>query len=72
MKKIINNSNRKLVFPKFDLVIEPGEIKEISDDIASDLLGNEAIKEVLSKTFEPKVEEVKLKGRRKNYKLTNN
>ena len=31
MKKIINKSNKKLVFPKFDLAIEPGEIKEITD-----------------------------------------
>ena len=74
MRKIINKSNKKLVFPKFDLAIDPGEIKEITDEFASELLGNEAIKEVLSKTFEPKVEELKNKGRKKiiNKLITNN
>ena len=54
MRKIINKSNKKLVFPKFDLAIDPGEIKEIADEFASELLDNEAIKEVLSKLAEEK------------------
>ena len=37
MKKIINKSNKKLVFPKFDLAIESGEIKEITDEYVRNL-----------------------------------
>jgi len=70
MKKIINKNNRKLVFPKFDLAIEPEEIKEVSDEMAIELLGNKFIKEILPNFFKPKVEEetLKKKGRRKHYK----
>jgi len=70
MKKIINKSNKKLVFPKFDLAIESGEIKEITDEFASELLGNEAIGEVLPKYLGSKVEKeiLEIKGRKKHYK----
>lgn len=47
MKKIINISKEKLVFPKFDLVMRPNEIIEISNLLARELLGNNNIKEVL-------------------------
>lgn len=73
MRKIINKNNRKLVFPKFDLVIEPEEIKEVIDEVATELLGNHFIKEVLPKAFEQKIKEesLKTKGRKKLYKSTN-
>ena len=73
MRKIINKSNKKLVFPKFDLAIDPGEIKEITDEFASELLGNEAIEEVLSKYLGSKVEKetLEIKGRKKHYKSIN-
>jgi len=51
MRKIINKSNRKLVFPKFDLALEPEEIKEISDEDFKELIGNYAIKEVLPESL---------------------
>jgi len=69
MKKIINQSNKKLVFPKFDLTIDSNEIKELDDNLVSELLGNANIKEVISKPAEKSaVKEVK--GRRR--KLSTN
>ncbi|MFA5396249.1 MAG: hypothetical protein WC346_09605 [Methanogenium sp.] len=73
MKKIINKSNKKLVFPKFDLVIEPEEIKEVTNELATELLGNHSIKEILPKASTVKAEEetLKPKGRTKNTRTIN-
>ncbi len=66
MKKIINISKEKLVFPKFDLVMRPNEIIEISNLLARELLGNNNIKEVLPTLLKKKS---KIKKRiRKNKK----
>jgi hypothetical protein len=48
MKKIINSSNKKLVFPKYDLALDANEIKEVSNTLANDLLCNSCIREVFS------------------------
>ena len=66
MKKIINISKEKLVFPKFDLVMRPNEIIEISKLLVRELLGNNNIKEVLP-TLLKKKSKIK-KGIRKNKK----
>lgn len=55
MKKITCLSNKKLVFPSLDFTIEPGEIKRVSDEVFSVLIGNSCIKEVQQeeRTVEP-------------------
>jgi len=60
MKKIINKNNKRLVFPQFDLSIEPNEIKIVSDENARILLENISIKEVLSDSLKL-IEEKRLK-----------
>ncbi len=57
MRKIISKNNKRLVFPQFDLSIEPNEIKIVSDEDAGILLGNISIKEVLSDSLKPVEEE---------------
>jgi len=65
MKKIINISKEKLVFPKFDLVMRPNEIIEISKLLARELLENNNIKEVLPALLKKKS---KIKKRIRNNK----
>ncbi|MCP6727527.1 MAG: hypothetical protein KJI69_05965 [Patescibacteria group bacterium] len=55
MKKVINNNRSRLVFPKYDLVIEPDEIKEVTEEQFEGILGNASIEEVLHESL--KIEE---------------
>ena len=65
MWKVINKNNRKLVFPKFDLALEPEEIKEVSDVLFKELIGNSSIKEVLPESLRNTKEYEKTKSRKK-------
>lgn len=51
MKKIINKNRVRLVFPKYDLAIEPNEIKTISNEQFVGVINNISIEEA------PKVNE---------------
>ena len=52
MKKIINKNRVRLVFPKYDLVLEPDEIKEISEEQFKGIIENASIEEVLDKSLD--------------------
>ena len=74
MKKVINKNRSRLVFPKYDLVIEPDEIKEITEEQFEGVIANASIEEVLHESLkkEEKTTEDKSfnhnKGRKKkNY-----
>ena len=51
MKKIINKNRSRLVFPKYDLVLEPDEIKEITEEIFDGIIQNASIEEVLHESL---------------------
>lgn len=63
MKKIINISHKRLVFPKFDLAFDIDEIKEIPNNVANELLCNSSVKEVMSE--KEKLEEFPVKMEKK-------
>lgn len=69
MKKIINKYKSRLVFPKYDLVIDTNEIKEVSDVIFYEIIHNSFIDEILPKTIKDD-EEFKKIGKNKNRKIS--
>ncbi len=54
MKKVINKNRVRLVFPKYDLVLEPNEIKEISKEQFNGIINNASIEEVLHESLKKK------------------
>ena len=66
-KKVINTSNKTVMFPKWEICFLPNEIKELDSDIVEELLVNQFMKEVVSKPVEQTVSTVseKTKGRRR-------
>lgn len=73
MRKIISKNNKRLVFPQFDLSIEPDEIKIVTNEDAGILLGNIYIKEVLSDSLKPVEEDtLKIKKVEKSKKIIKN
>ena len=76
MKKVINNNRSRLVFPKYDLVLEPDEIKEITEEQFEGVIENASIEEVLHESMKKEEKETehgdktfnRKKGRKKkNY-----
>ena len=59
MKKVINKNRSRLVFPKYDLSIEPDEIKEVTEEQYTGIIQNSSIEEVLHESL--KDEEKKAK-----------
>ena len=51
MKKIINKNRARLVFPKYDLSIEPDEIKEVTEEQFNGVINNASIEEVLHESL---------------------
>lgn len=65
MRKIINTSKKKLVFPKMDISIDINEIKIVSNEIFEYMIYNYLIREVLSEKKEIPKDLSNLKGRKK-------
>ena len=57
MKKVINNNRSRLVFPKYDLVLEPDEIKEITEEQFEGVIENASIEEVLHESMKKEEKE---------------
>lgn len=51
MKKVININRSRLVFPKYDFVIEPDEIKEVTEEQFDGIIRNISIEEILHKSL---------------------
>ena len=51
MKKVINKNRSRLVFPRYDLVLEPDEIKEVTEEQFDGIIGNASIEEVLHESL---------------------
>lgn len=47
MKKVINKNRVRLVFPKYDLAIEPDQIKEVTDEQYEGVIQHVSIEEVV-------------------------
>ena len=65
MRKIINKSTRKLVFPKLDMMIDTNEIKIVSNEIFRYMIGNYWIREILPENKETQKDLSNLKDRKK-------